>query len=141
MVRGEGAEPAAGGRAGGGLVQTPRPLVRIRVYLRTCFLTQVLSQPRQTQVVLIACFLGGCDFVQHWLGDSETQDLRLCLALSVLSVGGGGRGVTILPSSLWAVILCFTVIVLLKCSHLSKLNKLRFVHFNVYKFSLQLKKA
>ena len=46
-----------------GLFQTPRPLVRIQVYLRTCFLTQALSQPRQTQVMLIPCFLGGCDFM------------------------------------------------------------------------------
>ena len=46
-----------------GPLPDPKALVRIQVYLRTCFLTQALSQPRQTQVMLIPCFLGGCDFV------------------------------------------------------------------------------
>ena len=121
-VKEERNEPAIGGRAEGGLLQTPRPSIKIRVYLRTGFLTQALSQPRQTQVMLIPCFLGSG--VTLCSTGSVTLRLRMwdtCLALSVLSVGGSGRGVIPFPPESLGMILS-PVNVLLKCIHLSKLN-------------------
>lgn len=111
MVR-EGAEAAVGGRAGGGLPQTPRPVVKIRVYLRTCFLTQALSQPRQTQVVFTSCFLGGL-----WLCNSDLVRLRFRMRdplCGSVYPACGRRGIPFSPPpSLLAVILrpprqCFT---------------------------------
>ena len=67
------------------------------VYLRTCFLTQALSQPRQIQV-LIFCFLG----FSVTLCSTGSVALRLrirdgCMALSVLSVSVSSGGYPFSP--------------------------------------------
>ena len=119
-VKEEGNEPTAGRREESGLLQTPRPLVKIRVYLRTCFLTQALSQPRQTQVILIPGFLGCVTLCST---GSVTQDsgceTLACLYLFCLWKQWQ-EGYPFSPESM-SVILSL-VNVLLKCIHLSKLK-------------------
>lgn len=109
-----GTSQQEGGRAGHNLLQTPRPLLRIRVYLRTCFLKLPCPSQDKPKPCQSLASLGGHDCLQQWPCHSKTQDVRHLLDCLLLSAGGSGRGVAPSPSSLWAVILS-PVRALLEC--------------------------